>query len=182
MQNYENSFTSEKNANQPQVIGLEYRVYKSFTGKYFMGHTPQICLGANSNAWSGLLNPANSGVNLYVNTFAVTNTSALPFQAQLWLNSSPLGNAAVSSHFSPANTAFIPLPKPKSLLAYSQYVPATPMNGVSILSRIAEANSTTVGNYYGKIVIPPGGTFIVFLHSPGTQYIKTEVAFGWWEE
>lgn len=182
MQNRDNSSASEKNASQPQVINLEYRVYKSFTGKYFMGHTPQICLGANSNAWGGLLNPANSGVNLYINTFTVTNSSAIPFQAQLWLNSSPLGNTTASPHLTPANTVLAPLPKPKSLLAYSQYVTATPMNGVSILSRIAGASSTTVGNYYGKIIIPQGGTFIVFLHSPGAQYINTEVAFGWWEE
>ncbi|OBR90682.1 hypothetical protein CLRAG_33300 [Clostridium ragsdalei P11] len=68
------------------------------------------------------------------------------------------------------------------LLSFAQHVKHSPSSGISLFNRIVEANSTVVGNYYGKIVIPSGGSLIVYLHSPGSQHIKTDVALGWWEE
>lgn len=164
-----------------EVVSLEYRVNKAFEGKYFIGHTPILTLAGAFNSYGGLVNPKNSGVNLYINTFAVTNYSDFPFRSQLWLNSIPVSGMA-SPFVSPSNTAMRQLPKPNAYLSYAQNITGMPLNGVSILSRIAGANSTTVGNYYGKIVIPPGGTFLVFMYSPGTKQINAEVAFGWWEE
>ena len=71
---------------------------------------------------------------------------------------------------------------PHVILACAQHVIETPASGVSLFTRISGANSTVVGNYYGKIIIPSGGSFIVFLYSPGVQPINADVAFGWWEE
>ena len=164
-----------------EVVSLEYRVKKSFEGKYFIGHTPVLAM-YGYNAWAGLFNPGSSKVNLYINTFTITNYSSAPFPAQLWLNSSPEGKRMTSSFVSPANTAKVPPAKPEAYLLYSQNVTSPPSNGVSILTRISGANSTEVGNYYGKIIIPPGGSFIVFLYSPGAQLANAEVAFGWWED
>lgn len=164
-----------------EVVSLEYRVNKAFEGKYFMGHTPVLTLAGAFNAYGALLNPGKSGVNLYINTFTVTNYSDSPFRSQLWLNSTPASPIA-SPFVSPSNTAISPLPNPNAYLAYAQSISGMPVNGVSIFSRVSEANSTAVGNYYGKIVIPPGGTFLVFMYSPGIKQVNTEVAFGWWEE
>ncbi len=164
-----------------EVVNLQYRVNKAFKGKYFIGHTPILSIFDSSNSWGGLINPEDSGVNLYVCTFTVSNYSSNPFRAQLWLNSSPVGGR-FSPFVSPSNTAQSPLPIPKTNLLYAQNIHGVPSDGTSILSRIAEADSTNVANYYGKIVIPPGGSFIAFLYSPGAQRIRTEVAFGWWED
>ncbi len=161
-----------------EVVSLEYRVNKAFEGKYFMGHTPLLTMCGKTNAWGGLINPPGSGVNLYVNTFTVSNYSTTSLRAQLWLNSPITG--MTSPFVSPSNTT-IPLLKPKTFVMYGN-VNGTLTDGVSIFSRVVEANSTTVGNYYGKIIIPPGGSFLVFLYSPVTQLANAEVAFGWWEE
>ena len=59
--------------------------------------------------------------------------------------------------------------------------PSAPQGGCSLFTRVAGAQHR-VGNYYGKIVIPPGGTFLVQLLSPNTGTVSAEVAFGWWEE
>jgi hypothetical protein len=147
-----------------------------------MGHTPVLIIGDNCNSWAGLMNPPDSGVNLYINTFTVSNSSNIPFQAQLWLNSRHSGKATISTHVSPTNTIIDPLPDPAVVLAFASHVKDKPSNGVSLFTRIAEANSTVVGNYYGKIVIPPGGSFTVYLDSPKEHNIKAELAFGWWEE
>jgi len=165
-----------------EIVSLEYRVYQSFKGRYFIGHTPTLQLTNRSNAWGGLFNPSNSPINLYFNTFTVTNYSSIPFSAKLWLNTSPIGNTMTSCNVSPANTAFCPLPEPESYLLYAQNVNCLPNDGVSIFTRIAEAISTVVGNYYGKIIIPPGGSIITYLQSTDSQLINAEVAFGWWEE
>jgi len=34
----------------------------------------------------------------------------------------------------------------------------------------------------GKIIIPPGGSFMVFLISPGMGSTAARIAFGWWED
>lgn len=165
--------------NRNETVSLEYRVQKAFEGKYFMGHTPVMTLYGNANAWGALVNPAGSGVNLYINTFTVTNFSETAIQAQLWLNGLP-GSGMASPFVSPSNTAISPLPMPHASIRYAQHVGTLP-EGTSLFSRIAEPQATTVGNYYGKIVVPPGGSFIAFLYSPGRQ-VYAEVAFGWWED
>lgn len=165
-----------------EVVSLEYRVNKAFEGKYFMGHTPVLALSGTQSAWGGLINPEKSGVNLYINTFTVSNKSGTPFNAELWLNSSMYGKVMTSPFESASNVSFKPLPEPQVKIRYAQELSKPPINGKSLFSRIAEPNSTVVGNYYGKIVLPPGGTFIVFLNSPNAGLIKAELAFGWWED
>lgn len=165
-----------------EVVNLEYRVYQSFKGRYFIGHTPVLKLANNSNCWGGLFNPSDSPINLYFNTFTVTNYTSVPFSAKLWLNTSPIGTPMTSYNVTAANTAICPPSEPESYLIYAQNISGTPLDGVSIFTRIAEGNSTVVGNYYGKIVIPPGGSILTYLQTNELEPIDAEIAFGWWEE
>ena len=166
-----------------ETVSLEYRVYKSFEGKYFIGHTPILRLSCGSNSWGGLINPRNSNVNLYVNTFTTTNFSDVTFSSQIWLNSTPIGDIETSDCVSIANTAIrCHRKQSKVKIQYAENISSSLIDGESIFRRIAEANSTVVGNYYGKIIIPPGGSFIIFLSSSDTKPIESEVAFGWWED
>lgn len=165
-----------------QVVSNPYRVWQSFKGNYFIGHTPLLVLGGCGNAWGGLINPADSCVNLFINTFTVSNTSEKPFRAQIWLNARAAGDIQRSPHVTPANTAYTPLPEPEAKLLYAEGVKDWPKKGTSIFTRIAEGHATVVGNYYGKIILPPGGSFIVYLIAPDSCPIKAEVAMGWWED
>lgn len=162
-----------------EVVSLEYRVNKAFEGKYFMGHTPVMTLNGG-NAWGGLANPRGSGVDLFINTFTVSNYSGTPFQAELWLNPLP-ERSLVSSYVTVSNTAKMPLREPKAKLVYQPAAGGEPKGGTSLFSRVAEADSTVVGNYYGKIVVPEGGSFLVFLYAPHSE-VSAEVALGWWED
>ncbi len=162
-----------------EVTSLEYRVNKAFEGKYFIGHTPVMTL-RGQNAWGGLLNPHGSGVDLFFNTFTVSNYSDMPFRSQLWVNA-PTGRCYMSPYVSPSNTARAPQREPRAQLVYQPEAEGMPSGGVSLLSRIIPANDTVVGNYYGKIVIPPGGSVIVLLYAPRGE-VSAEVALGWWED
>jgi hypothetical protein len=161
-----------------EVVSLEYRVNKAFEGKYFMGHTPMMAL-RGQNAWGGLVNPKGSGTDLFINTVTVSNFSDAPFQAELWVNTPP-DRALISPFVSQSNTAKMPR-EPKAQLVYQPGAGSAPMIGMSLFSRVAQAHDTVVGNYYGKIVIPPGGSFLVFLYAPKGE-ADTEVALGWWED
>jgi hypothetical protein len=160
------------------VVSLEYRVDKAFEGRYFMGHTPTLVLPACGNVWAALYNPPGSGVNVYINTFTVSNFSALPFRIQLWLNALAVGGL-LSPYVCPTNAAYVPSVWPKAVVDYGQGVL---QGGCSLFTRVAGAQSTEVGNYYGKIVVPPGGTLLALLQSTSVANIQTEVAFGWWED
>ena len=162
-----------------EVVSLEYRVNKAFEGRYFMGHTPVMTLRGR-NDWGRLINPQGSGIDLFINTFTVSNYSDTPFQAELWLNPQP-GRGFVSSYVTVSNTARMPLREPKTKLMYQPDAGESPRGGVSLFSRVASANDTVVGNYYGKIVVPEGGSFLVFLYAPRDE-VSTELGFGWWED
>lgn len=165
--------------NRNEVVSLEYRVNKAFEGKYFMGHTPVMTL-RGQNAWGGLVNPRGSGVDLFINTFTVSNYSDMPFRAQLWVNAVP-GRGYNSPYVSPSNTAKMPLREPKAQIVYQPFASSAFSGGSSLFSRVAAANDTVVGNYYGKIVIPEGGSLLVLLYAPEGESFA-EVGLGWWED
>jgi len=160
------------------VVSLEYRVSKAFEGRYFMGHTPPLVLPQRANVWAALYNPKGSGVNVFVNTFTVSNFSVSPFRVQLWLNAMADGGE-VAPRACSTNAAISPPMWPEAAIDYGQ---GPLQGGCSLFTRVAGAQSTEVGNYYGKIIVPPGGSFLVQLTPPGAANVQAEVAFGWWEE
>jgi hypothetical protein len=164
---------------QDMVVTLDYCVAKAFEGKYFAGHTPVLAL-RGLRAWAALANPQGSGVNLFLNTYSVSNYSDAPVQSQAWMNC-PLGHYRVSAFVSTSNLAQRPLSVPKAELAYQYDVPSEPREGISLFPMIAAANQTTIGTYSGRYIVPPGGSFAVFLCARDNE-AAAEVAFGWWEE
>ncbi|MBE6064506.1 DUF6143 family protein [Clostridium cochlearium] len=165
-----------------QVVSIPNPLYKSLQGIYFIGKTPLLVIGNGSNAWAALVNPKNSGKDLFVNVFTISNFSSSTIKAEIWLNTRPPGNPAISSFVSPANTALCPPPKPKVLLEYIQSTDGIPCGGVNIYDRIVPPNTTIVSEEDGKFIIPPGGNFLLFLRSANNELINNNVAFGWWEK
>ncbi|MFA5383505.1 MAG: DUF6143 family protein [Eubacteriales bacterium] len=167
---------------QKEVVCIPNPLSKSIKGQYFVGQTETLILSQDLNAWGGLINPSDSGVNLFVNVYTVTNFSETPFLAQIWFNTEPPGKGVVSDEVSPGNTTLSPLPVPKIELQYVQSVGGFPTGGVNVLDRLVGPKGTLASEDDGKWIIPPGGNFIVFLESPGAELIKAIIAFGWWQE
>ena len=165
-----------------EVVSIPNPLSKSIKGRYFVGQTETLILGQDFNAWGGLINPSNSGVNLFVNVYTVTNFSEIPFLAQIWFNTKPPGRGVISHEVSSGNTTLSPLPVPKTELQFVQSVSGFPTGGVNVLDRLVGPIGTLVSEDDGKWIIPPGGNFTVFLVSPGAELIKSLIAFGWWEE
>ncbi|MDP4132500.1 MAG: DUF6143 family protein [Bacillota bacterium] len=164
-------------------VSVPMELYESCLGKYFIGYADNLLLGNGKSCWARLYNPIDSGVNLHVNVWTVTDISTSPFRAQFWFNSTPPGEPS-ESPVTPSNTAIFPLPEPKVKLQSASSVEGEPEGGIKAFVRRGESGTTLVEAENGKLIFPPGGSFLVFLSLTGDESVSAEgrVAFGWWEE
>lgn len=178
------SLKSMKKGEYPQkVIVLSDAVYHSFLGEYFLGQTDVITFGGKYNGWGGLINPAGSNVNMFLNAYTISNFSNYPLTAEGWLSSVLPGKAAVSADFAAGNQSIIPPPMPRVKIESANLVTKAPTGGTYTFVRRVEPDVTlTKHDFQGMYIIPPGSSFTLFFLSPGKEYVQTRVAFGWWEE
>ena len=168
-----------------QYINIPIELYESMKGEYFIGYADELSFGNGTSAWARLYNPAQSGVNLHVNVWTVTDISSSSFRAQFWFNSTPPACIGIESALvTPSNTAIQPLPKPKVKLQQASNVKGEPSGGVKAFVRRGEPGITLVETENGKLIFPPGGSFLVFLSitDNADTVASGRIAFGWWEE
>lgn len=167
-----------------QVASVPYTLYLSSQGKYFVGHAEDLEFENSKGAWAGLINPNCSGVNLFVYVWTATTYGTSTVKAEVWINSNPCGYPSISKSVTPSNTALCPLPKPKVKLLKASNVKDEPEGGVKAYIRAIPNEVTVVDEEDGKFIIPPGGSFIIFLSNPElcSKTTKATVAFGWAEE
>lgn len=182
MENEIGIFRGGKGKDISTVVNIPNPIYEAMEGKYFIGTTHTLFPNQFANAWGALINPRDSGVNFYLNTFTVTNSGEIPLVAQAWMNAFPPGKGEISKKVSPTNTAAKHLHKPKVEIFYARQTHEVPCKGVHIFDRIATPEATLVDEKDGKIIIQPGGTFLVFLVAPFEGAAAARIAFGWWED
>lgn len=174
----------EKKSQHPiEVVDITSPAMNSMLGRYFIGQTGTLNFGNKYDAWGGIINPSNSGVNLYFDIFTITNFSSQNFTGEIWLNAKTPRKAAVSTTVTPSNQTISPPPRPKAIMEYAGYVTEPLTKGVNIFDRIVAPNSTLVSDSHkGSIIIAPGGSFSILLKSPGQQSITGTIVLTWWEE
>jgi hypothetical protein len=167
-----------------QVADMPYPLYLSLQGKYFVGYADDLEFGNGNIAWAGLVNPINSGVNLFVYVWTVTNIGQEPLIAEIWFNTSPPGVPTESELVTPANTALRPLPIPRAKLLKASNVLGEPVDGNRVLARRVIPEVTIASEEQGKFIFPPGGSFIITLNNaePSNEPGAGRIAFGWSEE
>jgi hypothetical protein len=166
------------------TVDVPINLAKSLEGKYFVGYADELSFGLGKNAWARLYNPPNSGVNLHVTVWTVSDVSQSPFRVQVWFNAIPPGTPQQSTLVTPANTALCPLPRPRVKLQYATDVTGDPTGGIKAFVRRGQPETTIVDDEQGKFIFPPCGSFLVFLSNPETPELTASgrIAFGWWEE
>ena len=181
---FKNAESSSNYSCIPKNVDVPIELYESARGKYFIGYADKLSFGSGTSAWARLYNPLNSGVNLYVNVWTVTDISEAPFRAQFWFNADPPGTPSESDLVTTSNTAFRPLPEPKIKLQLASDVTGEPSGGVKAFVRRGQPEITLVESENGKLIFPPGGNFLVFLSLEEGYEVPAEgrIAFGWWEE
>ena len=167
-----------------QVAGMPYPLYLSLQGKYFVGYADELDFKKGKIAWAGLINPPNSGVNLFVYVWTVSNIGQAPLIAEAWLNTDPPGCPKKSQFVTPSNTAITPLPIPKIKLLEASNIIGEVEGGDKLFTKEVTSEVTIVGEENGKFIIPPRGSFIITLSSPSKvcQAGDGRIAFGWAEE
>lgn len=166
-----------------EVTVLPENVYHSYLGEYFLGQTEIISLGGGYNGWGGLINPADSKVNIFLNAYTISNYSNEPLTTEAWLSSIPPGIGKTSPYFAAGNQAMIPPPNPKGEIKNASFVTGKPRGGTYAFVRRAEPLVTlTKHDFQGMFIIPPGSSFSLYFLSPGKSQVNARIAFGWWEE
>ena len=174
----------EEMSKQPiEVVNITSPALNSRLGRYFIVQTGLLNFGNGYNAWGGIINPFNSGVNLYIDIFTVTNFSTQSFIGEIWLNADAPINAVVSSTITSSNQAISPPPIPNAVMKYASYLTDPMTRGVNIFGRIVTPNSTLVSDSHnGSIIIGPGGSFSILLKPLESQYTSGTIVLTWWEE
>lgn len=166
-----------------QVASMPYDLYLSLQGNYFLGSTEELSFGNGRNAWAGLFNPCNSGVNLHVYFWEVSNTGDSPIRAQIWFNSGPPGRATRVASVTPANTALCQPPRANIKFLQASNVIGDPEGGVKAFVRRAPEKTTISDVEVGKFIMPPGGSFVISLGTPEAPNEPgyATVSFSWFE-
>ena len=166
-----------------EVVDITSPAMNSMLGRYFIGQTGMLNLRNGYSAWGGIINPSDSGINLYFDIFTITNFSTQNFIGEIWLNAKPPKKSVISSTVTPSNQAIVPPPRPKAVMEYADYMTEPLTNGVNIFGRIVAPNSTLVSDSHkGSIIIGPGGSFSILLKSFGQQSVMGTIVLTWWEE
>ncbi|MCE5286341.1 MAG: DUF6143 family protein [Pelosinus sp.] len=165
-----------------KTVNIPISLFESSKGRYFVGQTELLNFGNDKNAVGRLYNPHHSQVNLFVNVITISNMTELDFLAQIWFNAKLPGKGTVSNLVTPSNTALCPSPKPKVLLQFADNLQGTPSKGVNPFDRVIPPITTVVDEEDGKFIVPPGGSFAVFLVGQGSHSFQGRIALGWWEE
>jgi hypothetical protein len=174
----------EKVSKQPiEVVNITSPALNSRLGRYFIAQTGLLNFGNGYNAWGGIINPFDSGVNLYFDIFTITNFSTQSFLGEIWLDADTPANAAVSTTITSSNQGISPPPRPNAVMEYADYLALPLTGGVNIFGRIVVQNSTLVSDSHnGSIIIGPGGSFSVLLRPLAAQYFTGTIVLTWWEE
>lgn len=165
-------------------VNIPIELYESLEGEYFIGYADELLLGEGKSAWARLYNPVGSGVTLFVNVWTVTALSDGPFRAQFWFNAVPPPGPVEEAPSTTTNLALCPRPKARVRLQLASNVEGTPTGGIKAFVRRGEGGTTAVESEDGKLIFPPGGSFLVFLslESEPKKEAGGRIAFGWWEE
>lgn len=176
------SFTMVQNP-ITQVAGMPYALYLSLQGNLFIGSTDELKFGNGKNAWAGLINPIHSGVNLHIYFWGVSNTGETPIRAQFWFNAFPPGSPKPVETVTPTNTALFPPPITKMRFFQASQVNGLPDDGIKAFVRRATGRTTISDVELGKFIMPPGGSFIIFLGTPENpnQPGSATVSYTWFE-
>lgn len=166
-----------------KTVDYPVELYQSLKGRYFTAQTPCLFVGGESSAWGALVNPSDSGVNLYFFVATLNYISGENLTIGYYMNSELPGRPRKSNIIAPANTAIEPLPEPRTFLLYASDVRGFPEGGELMFSRTAYANQFMTVDGDGRFIVPPGGNCGFFLSplSRGEAESKVYLAFGFWE-
>ena len=154
--------------------------------RYYLGQTEKMRIGVNTHGCGTLANPDDSGVQLYIHEYAVTNFSGKPLEAQIWFGQTKsIVGAKISTQISPGLVQLSACPSAQGKILFSSGTTEPPRLGVAVSTKILPPQATSVFEKSGHWILNPGTAMMVSLHSlADSENFKGEFLFsaGWWEQ
>lgn len=167
-------------SNLPFEVSIDFPLYQSRKGLYFIGQTP-ILNGQSGTAFASLCNPHGSHSLVYVNAITITNLSESSLLAEFSLGHL-LHHYSISNLVMATNTSICPPMLPNANIEYLTTPLPTPMDGVPIFNRIVPPQSTLVVDG-GQIILGQMQSLGVSINNLNSASFKgVRFAFGWSEE
>lgn len=163
----------------PTEVAIDFPLYQSLKGLYFIGQTP-ILSGQSGKSLASLHNPAYSEQLIFVNAITITNISDKSLFAEFYLRSKCHGTQ--SNEIACTNTSICPAPTAQGSIEYIEAPTHAPVKGTAIFSRIVSPQSTLVVDG-GQIILGEKQSLCVYIggfHSVSFSNIR--FAFGWSEK
>ncbi|WLR43390.1 DUF6143 family protein [Bacillus carboniphilus] len=146
------------------VVNVENTSFQASKGKMFIGTTDTLKFGPDTSAWARLYNPIDSTVNLFINTYFISNLSEVTIFKETYLNALPPGERIVSNSIS--NTNLGSRRTPQGIIEFNPSVIGEPSGGVKVTtSPVTSLGRLAVGELMGQLIIVPGTSFLVFFKS-----------------
>lgn len=135
--------------------------------------------GTNMKAYAEVRNPVGSGVNLHINVFTISSSTAIVFNVNIILDSAVTEATTLSTTV--ASTNRVSPTSPEAQLRHVLAAALEPSEGTQVFTRRMSQIETLVSEEDGKFIIPPGKAFALWTQfTAGTTGVA--FAFGWWEE
>lgn len=147
---------------------------------YYYGTSPQINIGRGNDALVVLVNPRDSGIDLYLNKLSCANYSNSPIAVEVYTMATLGGEITQSDRIAPGNNG-CDFCNGEGQIFYGD--DNTISNGVQVYSRSIEAYRTSDGYPNGSIILQPGSTraYLIKVINPNETAVAS-LSFAWWEE
>jgi len=159
----------------------------SLEKKYFLGQSEDLNFGGLQIAYCSLTNPVESGVNIFLNVWTVTNFLARagagerPFRIEFIFDIEDIENYTISQNIACTNR-IEPCGEEKAIIRYKDElgINVNELGGIRGFTRQTRDYTTIISNEDGKYIVPPSKSLGIVMHD--TDEGLSRVAFGWYEE
>jgi len=153
--------------------------------RYYLGQTEKMPIGEGTPCCGALVNPDDSGVQLHIQEYFITNCSSQPLEAQVWFGrTGAIPGAKTSAQISPGFVRLAGCPPAQGKILFSSAASETPPSSVAVSTQLLPPLTTSVFEKNGHWILDPGTAMMVFLHAADVRENgKNECLFAaaWWE-
>ena len=167
-------------SNVQRVSDVSTGYEQTLNGIYFKGQTNDIAVSNGLNGYALISNPANSGINFFLDDAMAVNFSGANVRLNVYFCPSYVNNLIRSNNIVNSNSYYCNCPNSKTEIYYGNSMQI--ISGIRAISLSIPAYSNVIGFQGGNSIISPGSAHIIELISLNpVETAQVVISYGWWE-